>query len=277
MGDRSHDRSQPGVGLLRLRDKFSGKLRAAPAIGGASNVVGADFNRDGMADLAVITPDAELIVLLGAEAGLYRQSFRCRLDGQAQRLYAADLDGDGMLDLAVEHVDGRGFSVLRGNGDGTFSQAASGVAAQSPSWSLTSRELEVARLAAGGYTCAEIAVKLGISRRTAEFHVGAIRSKLELKHKRELVNLVKPPVLWGLSGLIEGVLGRSTADSASAIDPDVGQLGFALPVAASALLTGLVLGAFQQSRLWRRVDGAGRWPWVTLGAGSWALAGALFW
>jgi DNA-binding CsgD family transcriptional regulator len=194
VGDRSHHRSQPGLGLLNLRDKFSGKLRAAPEIGGASNVIGADFNRDGVADLAVITPKAELIVLLGADAGLYRQSFHCRLDGQAQGLYAADLDGDGMLDLAVAHVDGRGFSLLRGNGDGTFSRTAGGVSKQSPTWSLTSRELEVARLAAGGYTCAEIAVELGISRRTAEFHVGAIRSKLELKHKRELVNLVKPRV-----------------------------------------------------------------------------------
>jgi DNA-binding CsgD family transcriptional regulator len=234
------------VGLLKLHAKFSGKLRAAPEIAGASNVIGADFNRDGMADLAVITPEAELIVLLGADAGLYRQSFRCWLDGQARGLYATDLDGDGMLDLAV---DGRGFSLLRGNGDGTFSRTASRVSTQSPTWSLTPRELEVARLAAGGYTCAEIAVKLGISRRTAEFHVGAIRSKLELKHKRELVSLVKPRAWWGLSGLIAGALGGPTADSVSAIDPNVGQLEFALPVAASALMIGLVLGALQSDVL----------------------------
>lgn len=177
---------------MDLLELSSGEAQVA-SLSGTLGVVRADFNGDGMVDLAVITPDAELIVLLGAEDGLYRQSFRSSLDGQAQSLYATDIDDDGMLDLAVAYVGGRGFSLLRGNGDGTFSKAASGVSAQSPTWSLTSRELEVARLAADGYTCKEIAGKLGISRRTAEGHVEAIRSKLELTHKRELVHIAKPP------------------------------------------------------------------------------------
>jgi DNA-binding CsgD family transcriptional regulator len=266
MAGRSHTPSQLRGGLLNLGEIFNGKLDVAPAVG-ASNVVGVDFNRDGIVDLALITPDAELIVLLSAEERLYRQSFRCRLDIQAQGLYAADLDGDGTLDLAVAHTGGRGFSVLHGHGDGTFSPPSSPVASKSPTWSLTSRELEVARLAAGGYTCTEIADKLGISRRTAETHVGAIRSKLELKHKRELVNLAKPPVWWRLGGLIPGALSGPTAASGSAIDADVGQLGFGLAVSALALLIGLLLGAIQRPGFWRRADGAGWWPLVSLGCG----------
>jgi DNA-binding CsgD family transcriptional regulator len=158
----------------------------------ASGVISADFNRDGIADFAVITPGAELLVLLGMDSGLYRRSFRCRVDSPAQGLHAADLDGDGILDLAVIRPDRQGFKLLRGHGDGTFARSDGLVSARPTTWSLTPREQEVARLAAGGYTCAEIARVLGISRRTAETHIEAIRSKLELNHKRELVQLAHP-------------------------------------------------------------------------------------
>ncbi len=177
---------------MDLLELSSGEAQG-PSLSETFGVVRADFNGDGMVDLAVITPGGELVVLLAAEAGLYRQSFHCKLGGQAQGLYAADLDGDGVLDLAVQLGGGQGFNVLRGKGDGTFSQPGGALAAQPTTWSLTPREHEVARLAAGGYTCKEIAGKLGISRRTAESHVEAIRSKLELKHKRELVHIGKPP------------------------------------------------------------------------------------
>lgn len=155
-------------------------------------MIGADFNQDGVTDLAVLTPGAELVVLLGAKAGLYRQSYRHKLDGAAHGLYVADLNGDGLLDLAVGHAGGRQLSLFHGRGDGTFSATRSVTTAQRPTWSLTPRELQVAQLAASGHTCKEIADMLGIGRRTAESHVKAVRSKLELKHKRELVQLVRP-------------------------------------------------------------------------------------
>ena len=171
---------------------MGGEPHEAPSTG-AFGVISADFNMDGIADLAVITPGSELLVLLGAKGGLYRRSFQYKLGDHAQGLHAADVDGDGMLDIAVAHRDHGGYSFLRGRGDGTFSPTRNVVAAQPTTWSLTPRENEVARLAAAGYTCREIARALGISRRTAETHVEAIRSKLELKHKRELVHFAKPP------------------------------------------------------------------------------------
>lgn len=177
---------------MQRRDFLGDEAHKAP-LTHAFGVISADFNSDGVADLAMITPGAELLVLLGAKGGLYRRSFQCKLGGQAQGLHAADLDGDGMLDIAVAHRDNRGFGFLRGKGDGTFSPTGDVVAARPTTWSLTPRENEVARLAAAGYTCMEIAPTLGISRRTAETHVEAIRSKLELKHKRELVHFAKPP------------------------------------------------------------------------------------
>ena len=177
---------------MQRRDFLAGEAHKA-RLTGDFGVISADFNSDGVADLAVITPGAELLVLLGAKRGLYRRSFQCKLTGQAHGLHAADIDGDGMLDIAVAHRDHSGLSLLRGKGDGTFSPTGEPVASQPTTWSLTPRENEVARLAAAGYTCMEIARTLGISRRTAETHVEAIRSKLELKHKRELVHFASPP------------------------------------------------------------------------------------
>lgn len=52
---------------------------------------------------------------------------------------------------------------------------------------LTKRELEVAQLAAQGYTAREIGVHLHIGERTVETHVANVCSKLGLKAKVELV------------------------------------------------------------------------------------------
>ena len=166
----------------------SGGTSDAARIHHAGGVVTADFNRDGIGDLAVITPGAELMVLLGVAPSAYRRSFRCRLDAQGGTLVAADIDGDGYVDLAVVHAHRGSPTLLYGKGDGTFSRSVSRSARRATAWSLTPRELEVARLAAGGYTCGEIAKTLGIGRRTAETHMEAVRSKLELRHKRELVH-----------------------------------------------------------------------------------------
>src|ERR1700758_5583137 len=93
------------------------------AVADTFGVISADFNRDGLADLAVITPGAELLILLGLDSGLYRRSFRCRVDSRAQGLHTEDLNGDGINDLAVACPDRQGFNLLRGHGDGTFERS----------------------------------------------------------------------------------------------------------------------------------------------------------
>ncbi|HET9781799.1 MAG TPA: LuxR C-terminal-related transcriptional regulator [Candidatus Dormibacteraeota bacterium] len=52
---------------------------------------------------------------------------------------------------------------------------------------LTRRELEIARLASGGYTSREIAALLHISERTVENHIGNVYAKLGINSRRELI------------------------------------------------------------------------------------------
>lgn len=58
--------------------------------------------------------------------------------------------------------------------------------AMPPATTLTPRELQVARLVRDGLTNAEIAARLGISRRTAETHVDHIREKLGLRSRSQI-------------------------------------------------------------------------------------------
>jgi len=63
--------------------------------------------------------------------------------------------------------------------------------AQSPAYheelTLTSREIEILRLIAMGYTNYQIAEQLTISVRTVEFHRGNVMAKLQLENRMELV------------------------------------------------------------------------------------------
>ena len=55
--------------------------------------------------------------------------------------------------------------------------------------SLTRRELEVARLAAEGYTAAEIGRRLNIGDRTVESHLASAYSKLRIRSRLELIRM----------------------------------------------------------------------------------------
>ena len=56
---------------------------------------------------------------------------------------------------------------------------------------LTPRQTDVARLAAEGFNTPEIAAQLGISKNTAKTHLIAVRNKLGVAHKRELVRVAR--------------------------------------------------------------------------------------
>lgn len=54
---------------------------------------------------------------------------------------------------------------------------------------LTRRELEIARLASGGYTSREIATLLHISERTVENHIANVYAKLGINSRRALIKM----------------------------------------------------------------------------------------
>jgi len=87
-------------------------------------VTSADFNADGIADIAGITADAlgnfGSVVLLGRGDGSFRAPII--LGGNVAKA-VADFNGDGKLDLLVHPCSSDidcGFAVRFGNGDGTF-------------------------------------------------------------------------------------------------------------------------------------------------------------
>ena len=55
--------------------------------------------------------------------------------------------------------------------------------------SVTPREMEVIRLLAQGFQNKEIAAELGITQRTAKFHVGSILAKLGAGNRTEAVTI----------------------------------------------------------------------------------------
>ena len=83
-------------------------------------VVSADFNRDGIPDLAVTNYSGGVSILLGTGNGTYQAQVSYPVGSNPYNVVAADFNGDGYIDLAVSNVGSNTISVLLGNGDGTF-------------------------------------------------------------------------------------------------------------------------------------------------------------
>jgi hypothetical protein len=92
-------------------------------------VVAADFNHDGIVDLAVTSvtqPGPMVQIFLGNGDGTFRHPTKYEVGYGTGPLAVADLNGDGNVDLVVanqacpNNVCDDSVSVLLGNGDGTF-------------------------------------------------------------------------------------------------------------------------------------------------------------
>jgi hypothetical protein len=87
--------------------------------GVGDSIVGADFNGDGILDLAVPVLAANNVeVLLGNGDGTFQAPIVSSTSGFASALAIGDFNHDHKLDLAM--VDYPYISILLGNGDGTF-------------------------------------------------------------------------------------------------------------------------------------------------------------
>jgi hypothetical protein len=81
-------------------------------------VASADFNRDGVADLAVANSgNSSVSILLGRGDGTFGAATAVAVAANPNEIVSADFNGDGIADLAVA---GTSVTILLGNGDGTF-------------------------------------------------------------------------------------------------------------------------------------------------------------
>lgn len=116
--------TRPAVLLGNGSGQFSvlGNPVAEPVPCGVTSLAVADFNRDGILDLAVACNAhlGILSVLMGDGSGGFSPSYSEM--GEPHTISLADFNGDGIQDLAVLET-GPSIRVMLGNGSGGFSQA----------------------------------------------------------------------------------------------------------------------------------------------------------
>jgi hypothetical protein len=132
--------NEDGTVLLFLSD---GTGRFAPGreiahLQSVTAIAVADFNKDGIADVAVSDWRASTVtVYFGSRTGSFEHtwSFPLRMRGTAPQITTADFNNDGIPDLAVVYGDDDDptFDVMLGNGNGTFTIAPERGFSRSPS------------------------------------------------------------------------------------------------------------------------------------------------
>jgi hypothetical protein len=95
------------------------------------SILAADFNGDGVADLAVVSNapfsgPGSVVILLGNGNGTFGEpsSFAAGTSSPSRGLAVGDFNGDGKMDVVITNMaPSDSLSVLLGNGDGTFQSA----------------------------------------------------------------------------------------------------------------------------------------------------------
>jgi DNA-binding CsgD family transcriptional regulator len=96
-----------------------------------------------------------------------------------------------LIDTALQAVTGETVSGLEPQSDGDAVHDRNCPDEQQPIPPLTLREEEVLRLMAAGLRNKEIAASLGITERTATFHVGNVLSKLGADGRVEAISIAR--------------------------------------------------------------------------------------
>jgi hypothetical protein len=122
--------NEDGTVMLFLSDGTGrfGPGRKIAHLESVTSIAVADFNKDGIADIAVSDSRASTVtVYFGSGNGSFDHtwSFPLRMRGTAPQITTADFNDDGIPDVAVVYGDNDDptFDVMLGNGNGTFTIA----------------------------------------------------------------------------------------------------------------------------------------------------------
>ena len=119
LGSATLASSNANLSLLNNSNPVTGTTPSSVAVG--------DFNGDGIPDLAVANYGAGTVtILLGNGNGTFTQALNTptTVGGGPSSVAVADFNGDGIADLAVANSNDNTATILLGNGDGSFTQAA---------------------------------------------------------------------------------------------------------------------------------------------------------
>lgn len=97
---------------------------ALPPLTTPNSIAVADFNRDGLPDLAAAGQNADNVsVFLGSGGGAFGPATTSSVGDFPAGVAAGDFNRDGIVDLAVPNSGGNTVSILLGGGAGTFGAA----------------------------------------------------------------------------------------------------------------------------------------------------------
>ena len=133
--DGQLDIAVSGSQLNILLNQGNGTFRQGAQYGNFTALVVADFNRDGIPDIAGPS-NGSLGLLLGNGDGTFHSASPPAVGSNPKTVAAADFNKDGLLDIAVLNAgsasDAGGISILLGNGAGTFPKVNSVAAGVNP-------------------------------------------------------------------------------------------------------------------------------------------------
>ena len=90
----------------------------------------ADFNEDGIPDLAVVNQNSNNVsILLGTGTGSFGAATNFAAGSSPHFVSVGDFNGDGKQDLAVANFNDNDVSILLGSGTGSFGAATNFAAA----------------------------------------------------------------------------------------------------------------------------------------------------